>query len=306
MSIFIDPPLWPAHGTFFSHLISDTSLKELHDFAAAHEISPRAFDADHYDVPQHRYAALVSAGAQEVTGTQLTRILIRSGLRVPLKERPTKIRPRLLRAWEALAPGASAVGADLLERWEQPHRAYHNSVHLSEMLAALTLLYSPQPVPRTVLFAAWFHDAVYEAQPGQDEAASAELVRTNLMPLTRTGVLTAAEVTAAAQLVEFTASHRVPEELAGLTGGVLTRADADFFMDADLAILAAETARYGRYIAGVRTEYSHYGPQAFAQGRSGFLREFLGRDRIFASAAGHSLWDAAARTNMAAELESYT
>ena len=106
------------------------------------------------------------------------------------------------------------------------------------------------------------------------------------MPLTRTGVLTAAEVTAAAQLVELTASHRVPEELAGLTGGVLTRADADFFMDADLAILAAETARYGRYIAGVRTEYSHYGPQAFAQGRSGFLREFLGRDRIFASAAG--------------------
>ncbi len=79
-----------------------------------------------------------------------------------------------------------------------------------------------------MLFAAWFHDAVYEAQPGQDEAASAELVRTNLMPLTRTGVLTAAEVTAAAQLVEFTASHRVPEELAGLTGGVLTRADADF------------------------------------------------------------------------------
>ncbi len=174
MSIFIDPPLWPAHGTFFSHLISDTSLKELHDFAAAHEISPRAFDADHYDVPQHRYAALVNAGAQEVTGTQLTRILIRSGLRVPFKERPSKIRPRLLRAWEALAPGASAVGADLLERWEQPHRAYHNSVHLSEMLAALTLLYSPQPVPRTVLFAAWFHDAVYEAQPGQDEAASAD------------------------------------------------------------------------------------------------------------------------------------
>ena len=143
MSIFIAPPLWPAHGTFFSHLISDTSLKELHDFAAAHEISPRAFDADHYDVPQHRYATLVNAGAQEVTGTQLTRILIRSGLRVPLKERPSKIRPRLLRAWEALAPGASAVGADLLERWEQPHRAYHNSVHLSEMLAALTLLYSP-------------------------------------------------------------------------------------------------------------------------------------------------------------------
>ena len=35
MSIYIDPPVWPAHGTVFSHLISDVSLAELHEFAAA-------------------------------------------------------------------------------------------------------------------------------------------------------------------------------------------------------------------------------------------------------------------------------
>ncbi|MGO2004190.1 DUF4031 domain-containing protein, partial [Arthrobacter rhombi] len=33
MAILIDPPLWPAHGTVFSHLVSDVSVEELHAFA---------------------------------------------------------------------------------------------------------------------------------------------------------------------------------------------------------------------------------------------------------------------------------
>ena len=43
MSIYIDPPTWPAHGTVFSHLISDVSLAELHEFAAVAGISERIF-----------------------------------------------------------------------------------------------------------------------------------------------------------------------------------------------------------------------------------------------------------------------
>ncbi|BAS15851.1 hypothetical protein AHiyo8_41540 [Arthrobacter sp. Hiyo8] len=35
MAVYVDPPLWPAHGTVFSHLVSDTSLEELHAFAEA-------------------------------------------------------------------------------------------------------------------------------------------------------------------------------------------------------------------------------------------------------------------------------
>ena len=33
MSIWIDPPRWPAHGRLWSHLISDVSADELHAFA---------------------------------------------------------------------------------------------------------------------------------------------------------------------------------------------------------------------------------------------------------------------------------
>ena len=307
MSIFIDPPVWPAHGTVFSHLISDTSLAELHDFAAKNGISPRAFDADHYDVPAYRYEGLVRAGAREVSGSQLTRILIDSGLRVPLRERPNKIRPRLMRAWDSLLPGHTALGEDLLERYEQPHRKYHTSVHLSEMLTALKTLYEQHhtATPRAVLLAAWFHDAVYEANPGEDEAASADLARTALTPLASTGSLTNREVTAIAHLIELTASHQLADGIEEYTSGALTRADAAFFLDADLAILAADSPRYTRYVAGVRAEYAHYAPDAFTRGRAAILQGFLNRTAIYASDTAHLLWDAPARLNLRTELEGY-
>ena len=307
MSIFIDPPVWPAHGTVFSHLISDTSLAELHDFAAKTGISPRAFDADHYDVPAYRYEGLVRAGAREVSGSQLTRILIDSGLRVPLRERPNKIRPRLMRAWDSLLPGHTALGEDLLERYEQPHRKYHTSVHLSEMLTALKTLYEQHhtATPRAVLLAAWFHDAVYEANPGEDEAASADLARTALTPLASTGSLTNREVTTIAHLIELTASHQLADGIEEYTSGALTRADAAFFLDADLAILAADSPRYTRYVAGVRAEYAHYTPDAFTRGRAAILQGFLNRTTIYASDTAHLLWDAPARLNLRTELEGY-
>ena len=307
MSIFIDPPVWPAHGTVFSHLISDTSLAELHDFAAKTGINPRAFDADHYDVPAYRYEGLVRAGAREVSGSQLTRILIDSGLRVPLRERPNKIRPRLIRAWDSLLPGHTALGENLLERYEQPHRKYHTSVHLSEMLTALKTLYKRHhtATPRAVLLAAWFHDAVYEANPGEDEAASADLARTTLTPLASTGSLTNREVTAIAHLIELTASHQLADGIEEYTSGALTRADAAFFLDADLAILAADSPRYTRYVAGVRAEYAHYAPDAFTRGRAAILQGFLNRTAIYASDTAHLLWDAPARLNLRTELEGY-
>ena len=307
MSIFIDPPVWPAHGTVFSHLISDTSLAELHDFAAKTGISPRAFDADHYDVPAYRYEGLVRAGAREVSGSQLTRILIDSGLRVPLRERPNKIRPRLMRAWDSLLPGHTALGENLLARYEQPHRKYHTSVHLSEMLTALKTLYEQHhtATPRAVLLAAWFHDAVYEANPGEDEAASADLARTTLTPLASTGSLTNREVTAIAHLIELTASHQLADGIEEYTSGALTRADAAFFLDADLAILAADSPRYTRYVAGVRAEYAHYTPDAFTRGRAAILQGFLNRTTIYASDTAHLLWDAPARLNLRTELEGY-
>ena len=87
MTILIDDPRWPAHGRLWSHLISDTDLAELHDFAEQNDIPRRGFDRDHYDVPAEAHARLVAAGARPVDGRTLVRALIASGLRVTARER---------------------------------------------------------------------------------------------------------------------------------------------------------------------------------------------------------------------------
>jgi hypothetical protein len=87
MAVLIDHPMWPAHGTLWSHLVSDTSLEELHAFAEKARLPRRSFDRDHYDVPQERYASLVAAGAEPVTNRDLVRRLQASGLRVTQRER---------------------------------------------------------------------------------------------------------------------------------------------------------------------------------------------------------------------------
>ncbi|OFJ77162.1 DUF4031 domain-containing protein [Rothia sp. HMSC069C10] len=318
MSIYIDPPTWPAHGTVFSHLISDVSLAELHEFAATAGISERAFDRDHYDVPAHLYDELVRAGAKELSGAQLTRTLIASGLRIPLKERPEKIRPRLLRAWEAAfaprlekAPATfqqqvAELGESLLQAWEQPHRAYHHSGHLSQMLTDLDRLYTHRTqgsTPLALVLAAWFHDAVYEGAPGEDERRSEQLASASLEPLVTAGLLSGDELQMVSLLVRATATHELPES-ADLPVGYEPE-DIQFFLDADMAILAADSARYRRYLRGVRSEYSHCDDEAFRTGRTTFLRSILGRKRIFLSEQAMQLWEEPARANLRAELREW-
>ena len=192
MTVLIDPPAWPAHGTVFSHLVSDASLEELHAFARAAGLSERAFDRDHYDVPAHRRAELVARGAVPVSGRELVRRLAASGLRVPARSRAEKRDVVLARRWARLFEGTAAIpdavttaGRDLLARWAEPHRHYHDPAHLLAVLESVDLLEragaETGPDPRAVRLAAWFHDAVYAGDPtapaGQDEADSAALAR---------------------------------------------------------------------------------------------------------------------------------
>jgi hypothetical protein len=99
VTIWIDPPAWPAHGRLWSHLVSDTSYDELHDFAAAQRVPRRSFEGDHYDVPQERHAALVAAGARLVGGRELARILRDSGLRIPKRRHERVVRSVPNAAW---------------------------------------------------------------------------------------------------------------------------------------------------------------------------------------------------------------
>lgn len=104
MTIWIDPPAWPAHGRLWSHLVSDRSYAELHDFADAQGVPRRAFEGDHYDVPDDLYAQLVAAGARPVGAHDLVRILRGSGLRIQKRTRERVVESWSEPAW--LPPGS--------------------------------------------------------------------------------------------------------------------------------------------------------------------------------------------------------
>ena len=87
MAVLVDTPIWSRHGTMWAHLVSDASYDELHAFAALAGLPARSFDVDHYDVPLERHADLVALGAQPVSGHELIRRLVASGLRVRVRDR---------------------------------------------------------------------------------------------------------------------------------------------------------------------------------------------------------------------------
>ena len=288
MAILIDTPIWPAHGTVFGHLISDTSLAELHAFAAAADIPERAFDEDHYDVPERRHAELVALGARSVDGRTLARALIASGLRVPARERAKALTVPLAQRWAELLPGRAELGRELLERWSEPHRKYHTAAHLFAVLEAIDLAADGRGAPRAVSLAAWFHDAVYSGTARQDEEESALLAEGRLAG----AGLGRDEVAEVGRLVRLTAAHSpTADDGAG-----------QLLCDADLAVLGREPAGYRRYAAQIREEYAHVPDELFRAGRAAVLEHLLALDPLFHTERARELWLERAHENLGAEL----
>ena len=192
--------------------------------------------------------------------------------------------------WAALAGdsrASQAVHAELLARWSEPHRRYHDRAHLAAVLSAIDLLRAEAGDETAVRLAAWFHDAVYDGRPGWDEERSAQLAQARLP---RCGV-PGSRVAETARLVRLTAAH---DALApgDRNGAVLC--------DADLAVLAGPG--YDDYARAVRQEYAHIPDDLFAAGRAEVLRRLLGTPVLFRTARGRRLWEERARANMTAEL----
>lgn len=188
-------------------------------------------------------------------------------------------------------PAAEALRDELAAAYADPHRDYHDIVHLTEVLERIDELLDADDlgVDRTTLrLAAWFHDGVYDGRPGAEERSAQWAERS----LPAVGV-TPARVAEVARLVRMTERHRPAED--DPAGGVLC--------DADLGILAADPQRYADYTSAVRREYAHVPDRAFAEGRSAILRDLVAKATIFHTAYAREHWEVRARANVAAELK---
>jgi predicted metal-dependent HD superfamily phosphohydrolase len=186
-------------------------------------------------------------------------------------------------------PGGEDLRDVLVAAYSDPSRGYHDLRHLAEVCARLDeLAAGGTAFDRTpVLLAAWFHDGVYDGQPGAEER-SARWAERALVGL---GVA-AATVAEVARLVRLTETHRPAD--ADAEGCALS--------DADLAILAAPPERYAEYAADVRREYAHVPDEAFRAGRAAILRDLLAKPHLFHTAYAREHWERPARANVEREL----
>lgn len=192
--------------------------------------------------------------------------------------------------WPRLVAGCPDLRARLVDAYAAPTRRYHDTRHLAEVLDHLADLMPRTSLPEAdrdvVVLAAWFHDAVYDARP-DDEERSAALAEETL-PSCAVPSSVVAEV---ARLVRLTRDHDpAPDDLAG-----------QVLCDADLAILAADADRYAEYTRAVREEYAHVDEAAFRDGRAAVLRA-LWDGPLFHTPAAREAWELRARANLAREL----
>lgn len=196
------------------------------------------------------------------------------------------------RIWDdaVRALGGTPDAGDLVERYAEPHRAYHNTFHVVSVVrdsSALADAFAFSVEERAILaLAACAHDVIYDGKPGEDERASAAWARERLAGMEEE------HIARVESLVLATITHSSDDPLAHV------------LLDADLAILGSTPTHYDRYSQAVRQEYSQYDDATWRAGRAHVLRTLLDREHLFVTEPARQLWDATARLNLARELQS--
>jgi predicted metal-dependent HD superfamily phosphohydrolase len=172
---------------------------------------------------------------------------------------------------------------ELLRRYAEPHRAYHNATHLVECFARFDEASALAEHRGEVLFAIWFHDAVYDPRASDNEERSARWGR-EIIGSTGGASDEAGRV---AQLILSTRHDSLPAP-----------GDSALVVDIDLAILGAGPIRFAEYESQIRQEYDWVPPAIFRHRRAEILRSFLRRPRIYATAPFFARYESPARENL--------
>lgn len=174
------------------------------------------------------------------------------------------------------------------QRYNESERHYHSWAHIEALLCHYERWRDRLHRPEPVLWALYWHDAVYDPRAKDNEELSAQLLEREAV-----NELDKNDIDFAAAIIRATATH-------ALTADLTTEDEADMalFLDMDLSILGAPESVFDRYEQDIRAEYSFVPEEAYRAGRGAVLKRFLERQRIYFTDAAHAAWDEAARANM--------
>ncbi len=178
---------------------------------------------------------------------------------------------------------------DLCILYSSEDRFYHRLEHIEQILCTIASL-SPicQNLPALQL-AAWFHDAIYNPKAKNNEEKSAEYAAIALTQLQIPHTI----IDKVTKMILYTQYHQAT------TNDI----DTQIFLDADLAILGANTTEYNLYAAAIRREYAWMTAAEYHQGRIEILQKFLQRKRIYLTDGMFNKLEKPARKNILTEIE---
>lgn len=180
-----------------------------------------------------------------------------------------------------------AQRVDLVRRYSEPFRVYHNLEHITVIFQLAAAHGVKLSIPQQI--AIWFHDAVYFAGSSANEQASAELMKRVCL---ENSWIAKSWIDRAYSIILSTKNHQSADN------------ETQTVIDLDLAGLGFDPETYYAAASQVRVEYSHFTELQWLKSRSFFLKELLNREHIFNTPWGRDFYEQKARRNMQTELDS--
>jgi len=166
----------------------------------------------------------------------------------------------------------------------QKGRYYHTLTHLEEIYKVLETSY----LTPVIEFAIFYHDSVYDIQKDNNEEASALLAQKRLTQLNVPQEI----IQDVYDLILATKTHQSQNR------------QADYFLDADMAILGSSPDNYQRYTHAIRKEYALYADECYTKGRLKVLKSFLAKPNIYLSPSFQKSHQTQAYRNLEWEMHS--
>jgi len=171
---------------------------------------------------------------------------------------------------------------ELLKRYNEPHRKYHNLKHINDCLAEFSKVFHLAKEPNALELAIWYHDAIYEIGASDNEKKSSFLAD-GIM----SGFLVSEElIKTVKDIIVATEHNKIPESF-----------DAKLMLDIDISNIGSAD-KFKETNKLIREEYSLVPDNLFASGRSNILQSFLDRSSIYLTEIFQERYEQSARENI--------
>ena len=180
---------------------------------------------------------------------------------------------------------SDAIFRDLIAKYSEVHRVYHDLAHVVAMLSELELVGEND---FSIAFAIWFHDAIYDPKKDDNEEQSAKLAKDVIKRLSLPDSL-GEQVS---DLVMATAHRAIPINY-----------PAQILVDIDLMILGKSEKEFDVYENGIRKEYEWVPQSVFNSSRLKILQSFLDRPSIYSTELLRAKYESTAQRNLKRSIE---